>query len=77
MKITDLSIGNKAKIIGFNQGAAAYRHKLISMGLIAGTEFNLTRIAPLGDPIQISVRGFSLVLRKKEAELLLIEIVTT
>ncbi len=43
------------------------------MGLTLGCEFTLTRIAPLGDPIEISIRNFSLVLRKNEANLLKLE----
>ncbi len=46
------------------------------MGLTLGTEFTLVRIAPLGDPIEISVRGFSLILRKNEAKILKLERVT-
>jgi ferrous iron transport protein A len=43
------------------------------MGLTPGTEFTITRLAPLGDPIEIRVRGFAMTLRKREAELLRVE----
>jgi len=43
------------------------------MGLIPGTEFMVTRFAPLGDPVEIKIRGFSLTLRKNEASVLQIE----
>ncbi len=73
MKISELKAGEKAIIKKIKNDYPEYRHKLLSMGLIPGTEFSLVRVAPLGDPIQISVRDFSLALRKKEAEVLVIE----
>lgn len=68
-----LKVGDKVKIIGFQKDQPAYRNKLLAMGLTSGTELKLIRIAPLGDPIEISVRGFSLVLRKSEAAILKLE----
>jgi ferrous iron transport protein A len=43
------------------------------MGLTPGTAFSITRFAPMGDPVEIKLRGFSLTLRKDEAAILLIE----
>ncbi len=70
MQVTlkDLSIGERAQVAGFGGGASAYRRKLLSMGLTIGAEFSVTRLAPLGDPVEIRVRGYSLSLRKHEAE---------
>jgi ferrous iron transport protein A len=65
-----LKTGDKIRIIGYFENHSVYRKKLLSMGLLPGTEFILKRIAPLGDPIEIEIRGFSLVLRKKEAKVL-------
>lgn len=44
-----------------------YRRKLLSMGATPGTRFKVLRVAPLGDPIEIKLRGFHLSLRKSEA----------
>lgn len=68
-----LAVGDKGKIIGFDKSGRAYRKRLLAMGLTPGTEFIVTRFAPLGDPIEIKIRGFSLTLRKNEAAVLLIE----
>ncbi|MCK4840618.1 MAG: ferrous iron transport protein A [Methylococcales bacterium] len=73
ISIKMLSAGDHGKIIGFDNTGKAYRKRLLAMGLTPGTEFFVTRFAPLGDPIEIKIRGFSLSLRKKEAEVLLIE----
>jgi len=68
--IKQLAVGEKAKIIGFGRCAKHYRRKLLAMGLTPGAKFELTRIAPLGDTIQILVRGFQLCLRMSEANIL-------
>jgi ferrous iron transport protein A len=68
--LADLNAGDKVRIVGFHKDQPSYRNRLLAMGLTIGTEFTLVRIAPLGDPIEISVRGFSLVLRKNEAKIL-------
>lgn len=65
--ISNLKVGDKAKILGFNPCAKHYRHKLLVMGLTPGQIIELVRVAPLGDPIQITLRGFVLSLRKAEA----------
>ena len=70
MNISDLTIGDDAKIIGFKKTDPAYRHKLLSMGLIPGSEFKIIRVAPLGDPVEIAIRNSKIVLRKKEADIL-------
>ena len=68
-----LSVGEKAIITGFVAGQKEYRAKLLAMGLTEGIELELTRVAPLGDPLEISIRGFSLSLRKAEASVVLVE----
>lgn len=69
-----LGVGQRGRIVGFERGrSSAYRQRLLSMGLTPGTEFEVTRMAPLGDPVEIRVRGFDLSLRKDEAEILKIE----
>mgnify|MGYP004443510277 CR=1 FL=1 len=49
-------------------GKGALRHHLLDMGLTPGTEVTLQKIAPMGDPIQIEVRGYELTLRLEEAK---------
>jgi Fe2+ transport system protein FeoA len=74
MHIHDLQVGHKARIISLIDGDPVYRQRLLAMGLLPGTEFTVSRMAPLGDPIEIEVRGFALSLRKSEASILKIEI---
>jgi Fe2+ transport system protein FeoA len=73
LSLSDFKPGDEGRILGFHKGNAEYRQKLLSMGLTPNTPFKVIRYAPLGDPIQIQVRNFFLSLRKKEAQILLIE----
>lgn len=73
MKIGELDVGEMGKITGFGPCDRMYRHKLLQMGLIRGTQFTLVRVAPLGDPVEIAVRGYNLSLRKGESEALEVE----
>lgn len=74
MSIMNLKRGDEACILGFLANSKhAYRTKLLAMGLTPGTPFKVSRIAPLGDPIEILIRGYALSLRKKEAAILRIE----
>lgn len=62
------------KIIGFSPSVStAFRQKLLAFGLLPGVSFQVKRIAPLGDPIQVDVRRVSLMLRKKDLALLNLE----
>jgi ferrous iron transport protein A len=71
--LKSLVTGDLAKIVGFEPAGRVYRKKLLAMGLTPGTEFSVTRFAPMGDPVEIKLRGFALSLRKDEASVLLIE----
>ncbi|PZA11886.1 ferrous iron transport protein A [Rhodopseudomonas palustris] len=65
-----MSPGDRACIAGLAPGDRGYRQRLLAMGLTPGTVIQLKRIAPLGDPIEISVRDFALTLRREEASIL-------
>lgn len=71
--LRDLAIGEKGRVTGFSKQGSTYRKRLLAMGLTPGIEFSVVRFAPLGDPVEIALRGFSLTLRKNEADILKIE----
>jgi ferrous iron transport protein A len=73
MLVKDLKVADTVRITSLIAGDKTYRQRLIAMGLIPGTEFTVSRVAPFGDPIEILVRGFALSLRKAEASILQIE----
>ena len=69
----DLKTGERATVIGFSQGSASYRRKLLAMGLTPSTPFEVIRIAPMGDPVEVRVRGCNISLRREEASLVNVE----
>ncbi len=64
--LSQLSIGESGTVIAVN-GEGAIRRRLFDMGITPGAEVYLRKKAPLGDPIEISLRGYELTLRKAEA----------
>lgn len=68
--LKELQVGSSAEIIGYKDDNPAYRRRLLAMGLTKGTVLKLLKIAPLGDPVEVEVRGFNLSLRKVEADIL-------
>lgn len=73
MMLKQLAVGDRARVCGFAESESPYRRKLLSMGLTPGAELEVIRMAPLGDPVEIRVRGFALTLRKAEADALTVE----
>ncbi len=71
LSVQQLAVGQTATIIGFRD-KGAYVARLQSLGLVRGTRFEVVRTAPLGDPIELKLRGFRLAIRAKEADCLLI-----
>ena len=76
MRVSDLKTGKTARIIAITRNNTPYRKRLLAMGLIPVTIFTVSRMAPLGDPIEIVLRGYALSLRKFEANILEIEEMT-
>ena len=73
MRLRELKPGDRAVVVGYEQTDAAYRGKLLAMGLTKGSVLKLIKVAPLGDPVKIEIRGYDLSLRKVEAEALIVE----
>lgn len=66
MKLSELPVGQKAKIIKVN-GKGALRDRLLDMGLTPRTEVMIQKVAPMGDPIELTLRGYELTLRLEDA----------
>jgi ferrous iron transport protein A len=73
IQLKALPPGSSGQVRGYAKADRTYRDKLLAMGLTKGTRFTVVRVAPLGDPVEIEVRGYKLSLRKDEAEVLLVE----
>ena len=69
-----LTPGKHYRLNGFATGCDShYRHKLLAMGFVPGTEFEALRVAPLGDPVELRIKGFLVSLRQREIDLLRVE----
>lgn len=71
--LSEMKVGESGKIISVN-GEGAIRRRLFDMGVTPGAEVYLRKRAPLGDPIEINIRGYELTLREKEAACATVEV---
>ena len=70
--LKDLKIGKTAKVIKVH-GEGAVRRRIMDMGITKGVEIYLRKVAPLGDPRELTVRGYELSIRKEDAQMIEIE----
>lgn len=66
--LKDAKIGQTVKVVKLH-GEGALRRRIMDMGITRGVEITVRKVAPLGDPIEITVRGYELSLRKADAEM--------
>ena len=71
--LSEFAIGERGKIVAVN-GEGRIRRRLFDMGVTPGAELTMRKRAPLGDPIEITIRGYELTLRKTEASCVEVEI---
>ncbi|MBR5223417.1 MAG: ferrous iron transport protein A [Clostridia bacterium] len=70
--LKDLKVGKTAKVVKVH-GEGAVRRRIMDMGITKGVEIFVRKVAPLGDPMELAVRGYELSLRKADAEIIEIE----
>ncbi|MBQ8582439.1 MAG: ferrous iron transport protein A [Ruminococcus sp.] len=69
MTLKEIKIGSKAIVKKLN-GEGAIKRRIMDMGITKGVEVTVRKVAPLGDPLEISVRGYELSLRKQDADMI-------
>jgi ferrous iron transport protein A len=67
--IRDVGIGETATVVRLH-GGGALKHRIMDMGITRGTEIFVRKVAPLGDPVEVRVRGYELSIRKEDAEMI-------
>ncbi|MDY0290508.1 MAG: ferrous iron transport protein A [Sphaerochaeta sp.] len=72
MTLGELRPGEKAKVVSIGT-TGAMRQRILDMGVTPNVEVQLIKVAPLGDPVEITVRGYQLSLRKSEAALIQVQ----
>ena len=70
--LRDVAIGETAKVVKLH-GEGAVKRRIMDMGLTKGTAVYVRKVAPLGDPIELTVRGYELSIRKADAEMVEVE----
>lgn len=70
--LREVPVGGKAKVVKIH-GEGAVKRRIMDMGITRGVDISVRKVAPLGDPIEITVRGYELSLRKVDAESIEVE----
>ena len=71
--LQELAPGQSGMILSVGNQSGAVKRRLVDMGLTPGTTVKVTKVAPLGDPVEITVRGYELSLRKADAGMVEVE----
>ena len=70
--LREAKIGETVKVVKLT-GEGAVKRRIMDMGVTKGVEIYVRKVAPLGDPVEVTVRGYELSLRKADAEMVLVE----
>lgn len=70
--LRQIGVGSSARIVKLH-GEGAVKRRIMDMGITKGVEVHVRRVAPLGDPIELTVRGYELSIRKADAEMIEVE----
>ena len=72
MTLKEVSLGQTVKVAKLD-GEGPVKRRIMDMGITKGVEVYVRKVAPLGDPIEVTVRGYELSLRKADAEMIVVE----
>lgn len=67
--LRDVKVGESASVVKLH-GEGAIRRRIMDMGITRGTDIYVRKVAPLGDPVEVTVRGYELSIRKADAEMI-------
>lgn len=70
--LRDIKVGENCRVVKLH-GEGAIKRRIMDMGITRGTDIHVVRVAPLGDPVEVTVRGYSLSLRHDDAEMIEVE----
>lgn len=70
--LRQVKIGDTVKVVKLH-GEGAVKRRIMDMGITKGVEVHIRKVAPLGDPVEVTVRGYELSLRKADAEMIEVE----
>ncbi len=70
--LKEVPVGGSGRVVQLN-GEGAVKRRIMDMGITKGTEIYVRKVAPLGDPVEVTVRGYELSLRKADADMICVE----
>lgn len=70
--LKEVKVGETVKVVRLN-GEGAIKRRIMDMGITKGVELYLRKVAPLGDPMEVTVRGYEMSIRKSDAEMITVE----
>ena len=70
--LKDVPVGGTGRVVQL-KGEGAVKRRIMDMGITKGTEIYVRKVAPLGDPVEVTVRGYELSLRKADADMICVE----
>lgn len=70
--LRQIKVGDTVKVVKLH-GEGAVKRRIMDMGITKGVEVNIRKVAPLGDPIEVTVRGYELSIRKADADMIEVE----
>jgi len=73
--LREASVGQTVKVVKLH-GEGAVKRRIMDMGITKGVEIYVRKVAPLGDPVEVNVRGYELSLRKADAEMVEVEVIS-
>lgn len=73
MRLSDLRVGQNGRIVRL-EAKGGFRHRLLEMGFVRGAKIEVKRVAPLGDPVEYSIKDYELSMRRREARSVVVEV---
>ena len=70
--LKEIKVGEDCRVVKLH-GEGAVKRRIMDMGITRGTDIHVVRVAPLGDPVEVTVRGYSLSLRHEDADMIEVE----
>lgn len=70
--LKEVKVGEDCRVVKLH-GEGAVKRRIMDMGITRGTDIHVVRVAPLGDPVEVTVRGYSLSLRREDADMIEVE----
>lgn len=72
MTLREVNVGDEVTVVKIN-GSGALKRRIMDMGITKGSKIYVRKVAPLGDPIEVTIRGYELSIRKQDAEIIEVE----